>query len=150
MAAIYYQILQAVQSQLQNVANIPTVVLRKKLKLFNPKVDTNAIVIIAPGRGGEQITDEATDYQVVWSYPVVVALILPGDDIQTLNLAAHMQLRQDMRNQLYQLNLPNVSPPQFDIQIDTDEVQELQAELGTSYDVTGWQVHYECNELRLS
>lgn len=151
MSAIYYQLLTGVQTNVGNLAGTPPVVLRKKLALTQG--DPSALVIVAPGRGGEKpdrlTYKSATTFGqtgVNYVYPVAVALIEPNDEALSANLAAYLLLRQSIRNLLFTVAPAGIVQPGYDVELDPDEVAEFGAFLGTNYDVTGWLVKYRTVE----
>lgn len=152
--AIYYQILQAVQTSCHTV--VTNTAIRWTPKLL--ETDTLPICFVCPE--GETIK-ENTYANVssggkagVWYwYPVLIAYIAAGNQAAAAGLVTFMNTRESLRNQLYQMNagsvLTGVSSV-FDLDLNPEAVQRLAVQLGTNYVVTGFSVRYTSAETRLS
>lgn len=102
--SVYYDILSALKTRITTAvasANpLPTVALRKRAVMLGG--DPFPMVVIAPGDGGEVIEAEAFNLHVTYSYPAIICLYLAGDRDQTLDTQGYLELRQTIRDAIYQ------------------------------------------------
>ena len=82
---------------------------------------------------------------VVWSYPVLVVLIVPGNRLPETVLMPFLAMRQALRNAIFRPRLGDVASC-FDIQINPKAVADLAATLQSNYRVTGFLLHYDSQE----
>src|SRR4051812_175094 len=102
---VYWQILQAVQTSLEAV--VSNVSIRWAVKPI--ETDTYPLCLVAPG--GERVRKNIMPghgssglWQVWWDYPVLVAYIDKGNQAVTANLRTFMNVRANIRDQLYQVD----------------------------------------------
>jgi hypothetical protein len=145
--AVYGVMTKSVAAALTPIAGIPPIVRRRKPKVF--KIDGSSIVLVCPGKQGEKIKSQQFEKMVVWRYPILVALVLPGNDLQETTLDAHLLLRETVRNTLFQPLTGPFKSDVFDFGIDAGAAAELQAELGTSFEVDAFTMWYESAEERM-
>lgn len=145
--SIYYQILATVAANITAAAigGLPAVSVRKKPRLF--QADGGQACLVCPGPGGEQIVKQAFAKTVVWSYPVLVMVIQPGNLIESATLNAHMYTREQLRNALFTVGAVGEA---YDLAVETREVAILQADLGSQYEVSGFQMNYRVTEQRIN
>jgi hypothetical protein len=155
MPANYWNILTTVQTSLAGITGAPSNVAIRR-KLLGLKVDTTPVWVICPGRGGEQIVQETFAGRssggkagVWYDYSVAVAMIYGGNElIGATALEAFMNIRETVRNTLYQVATA-IAAGGFDINMEPQEVSELAAFMGTTYDVSGFLIKYRIAEQRL-
>src|SRR5262245_30559388 len=147
--AVRYDILSAVAGRLTalTLTPPPSVHVRKKLILWPS--DPVPLVLVAPGRSGEERAGGTFTGITFWKYPIVVAYITAGNQHVEEGLSAYLDACEAIRNELFQPVLPGV-PRAFDTRVNPDEVVRFGQALGTNYDVTGWLGLYQTDELRKS
>jgi hypothetical protein len=143
--SVYWDILQAVEASVDAVSGVPATEVRYDLEAFQG--DPCPLVIIAPGPEGEKHTKLIMPNGVWYEYPVLVALVTPGNRKSASGLEAYLQLRQDVRNKLFAVKLAGVSEV-FDTGMGTEAVSKFAAAVGTNYRVTGWLMKYRSAETR--
>jgi hypothetical protein len=109
--------------------------------------DTKPIIVVAPGPALETIRFQTFLKDVVYDYQVLVALIWPGNRTLSADLEAYTNLREAIRNQLYQIDVIGLQTA-FDTDMKTGSVSKLAAVLGSNYRITGWQMMYSVREMR--
>ncbi len=141
--SVYLDILNAVQVRVANAApGIPCHVRRRPL-LVN--TDTLPTIVVAPSPEGESIELDAFERHVTWSYPVTVAVFSRGN--RELSIAAtDMDLREDVRNAIYQPLLSGASTV-YDIDLQLSGPFNLRSPENTT-EVDGFQVIYKSSETR--
>ena len=155
----YEGLLVSLENTLGSVLPQMQVVVRKKVIVLDQ--DLLPMVILAPGKSGEKIrkggagqTFPGNDgqYNIVWSYPIVIGIVSAGNAYLLSDLQQVMFVRQTIRNQIYQVNpivLPNgISKGPWDVSIDMDDVISEAAWSNTTYDLTGLVVNYDVAETR--
>jgi hypothetical protein len=161
MTNIYYNILNAIATQLQTVySNVSVRVTAISYSSVDfPADQTNPLVIVSPmatpfSNQGEKISQVNFDNSnnVWWDYPIQISIINPGNRLVALSgIAEYMLVREQIRNTCYQIpsNL-NLGANIFDI-VDFacwSVVQEPTFK-ETQYYTTGFTFAIRSNENRL-
>ncbi len=146
---IYYDILQAVGTEVRTIAGAGTVSVRNR-PLQLDGIDTPPNVIIWPGEGAEAIDSlqwgiPGGPGRVVWLYPVLVVLITAGNRVVEEELLAYLTLRQSIRDVIYRPLLGGAVTV-FDCDIVPQDVFDKLAFQKGNYDVTGWQLYFKSSE----
>lgn len=145
MSSIFSTILTSVEDRLNEVVGIPTIYIRKKPILLQE--DTIPCIIISPGR--EIITDENFDNVVEYEYEVQISHIRAGDrDFSRASTLSFLDLRQSIRNELYQVLLPGAQS--IDVKMELNPPFEVASGNASNYDISGYIMKYKVRETRLS
>ena len=143
--SVFYQILDAVRDRLATIPSVPTIVIRKRPVLVQE--DTVPIVIVSPGR--EIIGDEAFGNIVEYLYSVEVTIIQAGNRVYEADVATLFDLRENIRNQLFQPLLSGAASV-YDCQLETNPVFEVVSGQASNYDISGMVITYKSVETRIS
>lgn len=145
MASIFGDILIAVESRLGGITDCPTIYIRKKPILL-PEDDVPCI-IISPGR--EVITDENFDRAMEYEYEVQISHIRAGDrEFGRDDTLALLELRQSIRNELYQTLLPGAQS--IDVKMELNPPFDVASGKASNYDISGYIMKYKVRETRTS
>lgn len=146
MASFYYEILDAVKTQVEGITGIPPVDLRFDLQVYEG--ESLPLVIVAPDPVEfERIAEKAFESVVWWDYPVRVALVWPGNRIVKAQLSEYLTLRQAIRDVIFKPTLVGV-PTVFNTFVNPDAASKFAALSNSNYRVTGWEAIYRSNEER--
>lgn len=143
--SVFYQILDAVRDRLATIPSVPTIVIRKRPVLVQE--DTVPIVIVSPGR--EIIGDEAFGNIVEYLYSVEVTIIQAGNRVYEADVATLFDLRENIRNQLFQPLLSGAASV-YDCQLETNPAFEVVSGQASNYDISGMVITYKSVESRIS
>jgi hypothetical protein len=143
--SVFYQILDAVRDRLATIPSVPTIVIRKRPVLVQE--DTVPIVIVSPGR--EIIGDEAFGNIVEYLYSVEVTIIQAGNRVYEADVATLFDLRENIRNQLFQPLLSGAASV-YDCQLETNPAFEVVSGQASNYDISGMVITYKSVETRIS
>lgn len=143
--SVFYQILDAVRDRLATIPSVPTIVIRKRPVLVQE--DTVPIVIVSPGR--EVIGDEAFGNIVEYLYSVDVTIIQAGNRVYEADVATLFDLRENIRNQLFQPLLSGAASV-YDCQLETNPAFEVVSGQASNYDISGMVITYKSVETRIS
>lgn len=143
--SVFYQILDAVRDRLATIPSVPTIVIRKRPVLVQE--DTVPIVIVSPGR--EIIGDEAFGNIVEYLYSVEVTIIQAGNRVYEADVASLFDLRENIRNQLFQPLLSGAASV-YDCQLETNPAFEVVSGQASNYDISGMVITYKSVETRIS
>ena len=145
--SVYFDILSALKTRIETaVSTSATVALRKRP--VNLAGDTFPMIVLAPTEDGEIIETEAFQKNVVYVYPVVVAMFLVGDRVQTLDVEGYLSLRQTVRNAIYQPLLSGAGTV-YDTQMDIGG-PFIQVEQRATVELTTFRVNFLSLEERVS
>ena len=142
----YFDIMQAVRNRLQTaLAGVASVVIRKRAIYL--ETDTLPKVIISPS--SEQVNLDAFGGIVTWDYTIQVTLVQAGNRVFEADVEEWLQLREDIRQQLYQ---PTLSGLANIVGMTIDMQPAFESVLGnvSNYDVSGMTITYQNVEARLS
>jgi hypothetical protein len=145
MPSVFGDILTATKTRLEAIAGIPTVKIRKKPVLVQE--DTIPLVLVTPGR--ERIGMEAFDTVVEYIYEVQVTVIRAGNRIYESDVQSFLELRQSIRNTLYQPLLAGAATV-IDINMETSPPFDIVSGDANNYDISGIIVKYKSIEQRVS
>lgn len=143
--SVFYQILDAVRDRLATIPSVPTIVIRKRPVLVQE--DTLPIVMVSPGR--EVIGDEAFGNVVEYLYSVEVTIIQAGNRVYEADVATLFDLRENIRNQLFQPLLSGAASV-YDCQLETNPAFEVVSGQASNYDISGMVITYKSVETRIS
>lgn len=143
--SVFYQILDAVRDRLATIPSVPTIVIRKRPVLVQE--DTLPIVMVSPGR--EVIGDEAFGNVVEYLYSVEVTIIQAGNRVYEADVATLFDLRENIRNQLFQPLLSGAASV-YDCQLETNPAFEVVSGQASNYDISGMVITYKSVEARIS
>lgn len=143
----YWRILSALGTRVGTVATAPVPQLRQKLLALQG--DTYPLLIVAPGANGEKYQGGTFGGGAFWAYPVTVAYVTAGNRTVATGLQAYLNLREAIRDVLFQPTLAGVASL-VGVDINPQAVVDLQAYLTGNYDVTGWELTFESVETRTS
>lgn len=141
--SVFFNILNDVKTRLQAIAGAPPIVVRKRAIFLES--DTLPKVIISPAQ--ETVAIDTFSQGVAWDYTVQVTLIQAGNRVFEANLAAYLQLREDMRQALYQPTLPTVTDI-IGMEINMQPAFESVVGNVNNYDVSGMTITYRHLEAR--
>lgn len=143
--SVFYQILDAVRDRLATIPSVPTIVIRKRAILVQE--DTLPLIIVSPGR--EVIGDEAFGNVVEYLYSVEVTIIQAGNRVYEADVATLFDLRENIRNQLFQPLLSGAASV-YDCQLETNPAFEVVSGQASNYDISGMVITYKSVEARIS
>lgn len=143
--SVFYQILDGIRDRLALIANVPTIVIRKRPILLQE--DSLPLVIVSPGR--EVIGDEAFGNVVCYLYSVDVTIIQAGNRVYEADVATLFDLRENIRNQLFQPLLSGAASV-YDCQLETSPAFEVVSGQASNYDISGMVITYKSVEARIS
>lgn len=145
MASVFGDILVAVETRIDGITDHPTIYIRKKPILL-PE-DIIPCIIISPGR--EQIVEENFDAVVWYEYEVQITHIRAGDrEYGRDDTLALLELRQSIRNTLYQVLLPGAQS--IDVKMALNPPFEVASGKMANYDISGYIMKYKVVEARTS
>jgi len=143
--SVFYQILDGVRDRLALIPSVPTIVIRKRPILLQE--DTLPLIIISPGQ--DSIGDEAFNNTVVYNYSVEVSIIQAGNRVYEADVATLFDLRENIRNQLFQPLLGGAVTV-YDCQLETNPAFEVVSGQASNYDISGMVITYKSVETRIS
>lgn len=143
--SVFYQILDAVRDRLATIPSVPTIVIRKRAILVQE--DTLPLIIVSPGR--EVIGDEAFGNVVEYLYSIEVTIIQAGNRVYEADVATLFDLRENIRNQLFQPLLSGAASV-YDCQLETSPAFEVVSGQASNYDISGMVITYKSVEARIS
>lgn len=145
MPSVFWDILSSTKTRVETVANVPTVKIRKKPVLVQE--DSLPLILITPGK--ERIGDEGFDSLVEYIYEVQVTLIRAGNRIYESDVQSFLELRQGIRQALYQPSLPGAATV-LDVNMETSPPFDIVSGDSNNYDISGIIVRYKSIEQRVS
>lgn len=143
--SVFYQILDGVRDRLSAIPSVPTIVIRKRPILLQE--DSLPLVIVSPGK--ENIGDEAFGNIVEYLYSVEVTIIQAGNRVYEADVATLFDLRENIRNQLFQPLLSGAASV-YDCQLETNPAFEVVSGQASNYDISGMVITYKSVETRIS
>jgi hypothetical protein len=145
MATIFWQILDSVRDRISTLPGVPNVVIRKR-PVFTQE-DAVPLIIVSPGE--EVVGMEAFPVTVEYLYRVQVSLIQAGNRIYEGDVSSLLDLRQSIRNILYQPFL-NGAINVYDCRMDMSPAFEVVSGEASNYDVTGMVFTFNSIESRIN
>lgn len=143
--SVFYQILDGVRDKLALIPSVPTIVIRKRPILLQE--DILPLIIISPGQ--DSIGDEAFNNTVEYNYSVEVSIIQAGNRVYEADVATLFDLRENIRNQLFQPLLGGAVTV-YDCQLETNPAFEVVSGQASNYDISGMVITYKSVETRIS
>lgn len=143
--SMYFDILAAVKQRILGVCGEIIPVIRKRPILL--VTDQIPAIIVNPGPGAEQVGLETFARGVEYRYPVTVTIIHPGDRVTEVDVQGHLELRERIRNALFQPLLDGVVSV-HDTEIDLDPPYTTAAGPTSVYDVAAIRLTFLSIETR--
>ena len=132
------------KQRIETIPGIPTVKIRKKPALLQE--DTIPLILVTPG--GEKISMEAFDRVVEYTYDIQITIIRAGNRIYESDVESFLELRQSIRNVMYQPNLPGTEF--IDANIELTPPFDIVSGDANNYDISGLIIKYKSIEERVS
>ena len=142
---IFWQILDSVRDRISAIPGVPTVVIRKRPVLTQE--DSVPIIIISPGE--ERVAMEAFPITVEYRYTVQISIIQAGNRIFDADVSTLLDLRQSIRNIMYQPFLDG-SASVYNCFMDMSPAFEVVSGDSSNYDVTGMVLTFHSIETRIN
>jgi hypothetical protein len=105
------------------------------------------VIIISPGQ--EQVAEEAFQNTVVYNYSIEISIIQAGNRVYEADVATLFDLRQSIRNVLFQPLLDGAVTV-YDCQLETNPAFEVVTGQASNYDISGMVITYKSIETRIS
>lgn len=142
---IFWQILDSVRDRISTIPGAHPVVIRKRPVLTQE--DTVPIIIVSPGE--ERVGMEAFPVTVEYRYTVQISIIQPGNRIFDADVSSLLDLRQSIRNIMYQPFLDG-SATVYNCFMDMSPAFEVVSGDASNYDVTGMVLTFYSIETRIN
>ena len=142
---VFWQILDSVRDRISTIPGAPSVVIRKRPVLTQE--DTVPIIIVSPGE--ERVGMEAFPVTVEYRYTVQISIIQPGNRIFDADVSTLLDLRQSIRNIMYQPFLDG-SATVYNCFMDMSPAFEVVSGDASNYDVTGMVLTFHSIETRIN
>ena len=139
----FWEILMSVKQRLTGVMGDNHIKVRKRAIYL--ETDTLPTIIISPS--SESVDLEAFNKHVSYSYTVQVTLVQAGNRVYEQDVRDWLQLRQQIRQALYQPTLPDMDNI---IGMDLDMQPAFESVTGnaSNYDISGMTITYQNLEER--
>ena len=144
-SSIFWEALVYTKKRLEMIPSIPTVKIRKKPVLLQE--DTIPLILVTPGK--EKVGMEAFERVVEYIYEIQITMIRPGNRIYESDVESFLKLRQSIRDNLYQPNLPGANTV-IDAIIETTAPFDVVSGDAGNYDISGLIIRYKSIEERVS
>jgi hypothetical protein len=142
---VFWQILDSVRDRISTIPGVPTVVIRKRPVLTQE--DSVPLIIISPGE--ERVGMEAFPITVEYRYTVQISIIQAGNRIFDADVSTLLDLRQSIRNIMYQPFLDG-SATVYNCFMDMSPAFEVVSGDSSNYDVTGMVLTFHSIETRIN
>lgn len=142
---VFWQILDSVRDRISTIPGVPTVVIRKRPILTQE--DSVPLIIISPGE--ERVGMEAFPITVEYRYTVQISIIQAGNRIFDADVSSLLDLRQSIRNIMYQPFLDG-SATVYNCFMDMSPAFEVVSGDSSNYDVTGMVLTFHSIETRIN
>ena len=142
---VFWQILDSVRDRISTIPGVPTVVIRKRPILTQE--DSVPLIIISPGE--ERVGMEAFPITVEYRYAVQISIIQAGNRIFDADVSTLLDLRQSIRNIMYQPFLDG-STTVYNCFMDMSPAFEVVSGDASNYDVTGMVLTFHSIETRIN
>ncbi len=142
---VFWQILDSVRDRISTIPGVPTVVIRKRPILTQE--DSVPLIIISPGE--ERVGMEAFPITVEYRYTVQISIIQAGNRIFDADVSSLLDLRQSIRNIMYQPFLDG-STTVYNCFMDMSPAFEVVSGDSSNYDVTGMVLTFHSIETRIN
>ncbi len=142
---VFWQILDSVRDRISTIPGVPTVVIRKRPVLTQE--DSVPLIIISPGE--ERVGMEAFPITVEYRYTVQISIIQAGNRIFDADVSTLLDLRQSIRNIMYQPFLDG-STTVYNCFMDMSPAFEVVSGDSSNYDVTGMVLTFHSIETRIN
>jgi len=142
---VFWQILDSVRDRISTIPGVPTVVIRKRPILTQE--DSVPLIIISPGE--ERVGMEAFPITVEYRYTVQISIIQAGNRIFDADVSTLLDLRQSIRNIMYQPFLDG-STTVYNCFMDMSPAFDVVSGDASNYDVTGMVLTFHSIETRIN
>lgn len=142
---VFWQILDSVRDRISTIPGVPTVVIRKRPILTQE--DSVPLIIISPGE--ERVGMEAFPITVEYRYTVQISIIQAGNRIFDADVSTLLDLRQSIRNIMYQPFLDG-STTVYNCFMDMSPAFDVVSGDSSNYDVTGMVLTFHSIETRIN
>lgn len=132
------------KQRLEAIPGIPTVKIRKKPVLLQE--DSIPLIIVTPGK--EKVAMEAFERIVEYTYEIQITIIRAGNRIYESDVQNFLELRESIRNSMYQPNLPGTDF--IDANIELTPPFDIVSGDSSNYDISGLIIRYKSIEERVS
>jgi hypothetical protein len=136
-------ILTDVKTRIETIASVPPVVIRSRAILLES--DPLPTIVVSPLQETNAI--DAFNLTVAWDYTVQVTIVQAANRIYSANVAAYLQLRENIRQKLYQPTLPTVSGI-IGMEINMQPAFESVMGNVNNFDISGMTITYRRLESR--
>lgn len=142
----FFDIMAAVRDRLVTALDGAAEVKIRKRAIYL-ETDSLPTVIISPS--SEQVNLDAFGGIVTWDYTLQVTLVQAGNRVFEADVEAWLQLREDIRQQLYQPTLDGLANI---VGMTIDMQPAFESVLGnvSNYDVSGMTITYQNVEARIT
>lgn len=142
----FFDIMAAVRDRLVTALDGAAEVKIRKRSIYL-ETDSLPTVIISPS--SEQVNLDAFGGIVTWDYTLQVTLVQAGNRVFEADVEAWLQLREDIRQQLYQPTLDGLANI---VGMTIDMQPAFESVLGnvSNYDVSGMTITYQNVEARVT
>ena len=139
----FNDILGDIKTRLETIVGVPPVVIRSRAILLES--DALPTIIVSPLQETNAI--DAFNLTVAWDYTVQVTIVQAANRIYSANVAAYLQLREDIRQKLYQPTLLTVTGI-IGMEINMQPAFESVMGNVNNYDISGMTITYRRLESR--
>ncbi|NBW21683.1 MAG: hypothetical protein EBR82_78375 [Caulobacteraceae bacterium] len=139
----FNDILGDIKTRLETIVGVPPVVIRSRAILLES--DALPTIIVSPLQETNAI--DAFNLTVAWDYTVQVTIVQAANRIYSANVAAYLQLREDIRQKLYQPTLLTVTGI-IGMEINMQPAFESVMGNVNNYDISGMTITYRRLEAR--
>lgn len=142
MSAIY-DIMADIKTRIETIASVPPVVIRSRAILL--ETDALPVIIVSPLQETNAI--DAFNLAVAWDYTVQVTIVQAANRVFSANVSSYLQLRENIRQKLYQPTLPTVTGI-IGMEINMQPAFESVIGNVNNYDISGMTITYRRLEAR--
>lgn len=142
----YYDILQALKTRIEGVVGPIPISIRKR-PVYMTGDALPSIVVCPDDTQGESVEYLAFCKDTTYEYPVIVSVFTAGNRVEDIETDAYLQLRQDIRNIIYQPALTGASTV-YDTNLELG-ASFIQVEQRSTYDIMTFRVRFKSLEQRV-
>mgnify|MGYP006282682751 CR=1 FL=1 len=145
MSSVFFQIMSGVRDRVKSLPGANNCVIRKRPILLQE--DLLPLIIVSPGQ--EQVGEEAFNNTVEYNYSIEISIIQAGNRIYEADVSTLFDLRQSIRNSLFQPLLDGAVTV-YDCELETNPAFEVVTGQASNYDISGMVITYKSVETRIS
>lgn len=145
MSSIFFQIMSGVRDRVKALPGANNCVIRKRPVLLQE--DNVPLIIVSPGQ--EQVGEEAFNNTVEYNYSIEISIIQSGNRVYEADVATLFDLRQSIRNVLFQPLLDGAVTV-YDCELETNPAFEVVTGQASNYDISGMVITYKSVETRIA